>query len=798
MAIGNSVATDRAANAFDNAEFSAVVRSPLTTDLPKKASLDSGASTGQGSNFAGDLSNPFDDARLYAGGGLTINGMPTVSGFGATDVKAVTMETNSATLNISTNLSGDWQPLSVNENLPVAMPSHEDLLQANMGMGESMTLVFNPGQLAQTASIISAFAAPVSESDLNTQLLAYSRSSENLVFNGKTYLWKPYTVKSGDNLSTISLTTLGDAYAYDIIAQHNGIPNANLIQIGAQIEIPELTTTIVKPPNNPSGGFSYGGKKYTWTPYIVQVGDTLSGLALATLGNGSAYNVIAEHNSIPDSNLIRTGQRIEIPTLGTIAPGEIKVTPISPGVFTYNGNSYIWIAYTIKSGDTLSQLALDNIGDAGGYKLIAEHNQIPNPNDIKVGRRIEIPRIASVVPEVSFSIYNKQDQIGTLVESIQPGNGGQNLSNLKNRIDDLKNGVKDLGNKTKDLQNTVGQYDSLIDEKRKKGDAINSRINEINKQLDAKQKEIADLLPWLSIPWLPIYSVALGLYIIKLDEASKIRSELGNYRSQKEQNSFEIQSDESKKAEVQKVISNLQEDLAQQQKDLDQILPGYYLNSNLIDFTQEHWDMLGGESAQYGPHASFSDGDQTTETIPSTLLNVYEDLSKTIFGTAKTVTTGYAYDKGYYNSLSQAHSGLDIDSNNYSDNIRSAINGKISFIDNQGTNGYWVAIDEFEKGELTGRRWWFGHLDKPIIELGKTVTVGATIAKAGGLFHLHLLVVDTYKAVVSAEETLNGKKKGLYNDDVRDVLSRTMNPLQAFWKSKNHIREDMPKNDRSV
>jgi hypothetical protein len=87
MAIGNSFATDRAANTFDNAESSTVARSPLTTDIPRKASsyaiATSGTFTDNGSsNFAGDLSNPFDDARLYAGS-LTINGMPTFSGFGA-------------------------------------------------------------------------------------------------------------------------------------------------------------------------------------------------------------------------------------------------------------------------------------------------------------------------------------------------------------------------------------------------------------------------------------------------------------------------------------------------------------------------------------------------------------------------------------------------------------------------------------------------------------------------------------------------------------------------------------------
>jgi murein DD-endopeptidase MepM/ murein hydrolase activator NlpD len=87
MAIGNFVATDRAANTFDNVESSAAARSPLTTDIPRKASsfaiATSGTFTDNGSsNFAGDLSNPFDDAQLYANG-VTINGIPTFSGFGA-------------------------------------------------------------------------------------------------------------------------------------------------------------------------------------------------------------------------------------------------------------------------------------------------------------------------------------------------------------------------------------------------------------------------------------------------------------------------------------------------------------------------------------------------------------------------------------------------------------------------------------------------------------------------------------------------------------------------------------------
>jgi hypothetical protein len=82
------LAANQSASAFAATDFSALTRSTLTTDLPKMASSYAIAAGGLftdngGGNFAGDLNNPFDDARIAANGGLTINGLPTVSAFGS-------------------------------------------------------------------------------------------------------------------------------------------------------------------------------------------------------------------------------------------------------------------------------------------------------------------------------------------------------------------------------------------------------------------------------------------------------------------------------------------------------------------------------------------------------------------------------------------------------------------------------------------------------------------------------------------------------------------------------------------
>ena len=51
------------------------------------------------------------------------------------------------------------------------------------------------------------------------------------------------------------------------------------------------------------------------------------------------------------------------------------------------------VVYTVKSGDTLSHIALHYYGSAGSssYQKIAEANGIADPNKIQVGQKLKIP-----------------------------------------------------------------------------------------------------------------------------------------------------------------------------------------------------------------------------------------------------------------------------------------------------------------------------------------------------------------------------------------------------------------------
>jgi len=52
---------------------------------------------------------------------------------------------------------------------------------------------------------------------------------------------QPYTIKSGDTLSAISLLFYGNANKYPEIATANGIADANIVRVGTTISLPVIS-----------------------------------------------------------------------------------------------------------------------------------------------------------------------------------------------------------------------------------------------------------------------------------------------------------------------------------------------------------------------------------------------------------------------------------------------------------------------------------------------------------------------------------------------------------------------------
>lgn len=104
-----------------------------------------------------------------------------------------------------------------------------------------------------------------------------------------------------------------------------------------------------------------------WVSYLVQSGDTLSGIAAA---RGTSVDELARVNQIRDRNLIYVGQVLMVPAGGGTGGGD--------GSFPYR----------IQHGDTLSELA----GRFGtSVAAISALNGIADPNLIIAGNWINIP-----------------------------------------------------------------------------------------------------------------------------------------------------------------------------------------------------------------------------------------------------------------------------------------------------------------------------------------------------------------------------------------------------------------------
>jgi LysM repeat protein len=105
-----------------------------------------------------------------------------------------------------------------------------------------------------------------------------------------------YVVVSGDTLSEIAATFLGNASRYPEIMSLNGLKSTT-ITVGMKLKIPGRTTS------KPAGAT---------TTYTVKSGDTLWEIARRKLGNGNRYPEIMHLNHL-SSTQIYAGQKLKIP-----------------------------------------------------------------------------------------------------------------------------------------------------------------------------------------------------------------------------------------------------------------------------------------------------------------------------------------------------------------------------------------------------------------------------------------------------------------------------------------------------
>lgn len=152
-------------------------------------------------------------------------------------------------------------------------------------------------------------------------------------------------VRRGETLSQIARdynTTV------EKLVNLNNIQNPNLIFVNQTLKVPTIA----------SGGNN------NYVEYVVRRGDTLNRLALEF---GTTVDAIVNLNNIQNPNLIRVGQRLQIPKVANATCEN----------------------YTVQSGDTLTSIARRYSTTVGE---IAKANGIKNVNVILVGEVLRICR----------------------------------------------------------------------------------------------------------------------------------------------------------------------------------------------------------------------------------------------------------------------------------------------------------------------------------------------------------------------------------------------------------------------
>lgn len=197
-----------------------------------------------------------------------------------------------------------------------------------------------------------------------------------------------YTVKSGDTLSGIAnnyQTTV------NTLARLNNLSNPNLIYVGQRLLVQQAATPSQPQTTTPSTSTT------TAATYTVKAGDTLGQIAA---NHQTSVNQLVQLNKLANPNLIYVGQVLTIKQ-ATSASQSTTATPAKPASSA---------TYTVKAGDTLSQIAASH---GTSYQNLASLNHLSNPNEIYVGQTLKLQATTNTSTQTTTSTPAASTNQGT-------------------------------------------------------------------------------------------------------------------------------------------------------------------------------------------------------------------------------------------------------------------------------------------------------------------------------------------------------------------------------------------------
>ena len=123
----------------------------------------------------------------------------------------------------------------------------------------------------------------------------------------------------------------------------------------------------------------------------VVAGDTLERIARREYGDAGLVVALARYNRVDDPASIRVGQSLELPPAAVLRQGESSWRSATAEVETA-APSRPWV-YVVQEHDTLSGIAVANLGTAKAWTTILELNRdvLPDERSLRAGQELRMP-----------------------------------------------------------------------------------------------------------------------------------------------------------------------------------------------------------------------------------------------------------------------------------------------------------------------------------------------------------------------------------------------------------------------
>ena len=198
-------------------------------------------------------------------------------------------------------------------------------------------------------------------------------------------------VRKGENLSTIARMHYGDGTYWPILAEVNKdqLVKNNQVSEGTRLIIPKRSDELfntewirskqaVRVNQTPL-------KRQRGGPITVKAGDTLSSIAVVHLGSSMKWKHLLEANQdrLDRPEELQVGMTLRLPGSAPVDASAPKLAKVKQAKSSY----------TVRTGDTLYQIAQQELGDGHRWHELFEANRqtLKNPNALRVGQRLQIP-----------------------------------------------------------------------------------------------------------------------------------------------------------------------------------------------------------------------------------------------------------------------------------------------------------------------------------------------------------------------------------------------------------------------